>query len=814
MPRTLRNHVVISQRTRNLPYASIQQGRNIVIPRQGLDPAEHGPYIRDEFETAIAEVGFADRTFLYITFRSAPEFYLDIEKLDKGDFHLSSYKKIEDDNGIYYEATVCINRNAVSQFLRKIEAYINGRTRKGNPFNQTLIANIESIRAATLQSFWEEPEDNFPDSEEVVWWEVWLHRYPNEEVDNPVSLLGGMITETGITAGARYLSFPEHWVFLLRGTVNQLANALLYTDRLSELRKPVELADFFTYMDVREQGDWINDLVTRVIHDTDSPISVCLLDTGINRAHPLLENIVPERHLDSVNPHWAKGDGHPSGHGTPMAGLSLYGNLTPLLANRDAVRINHHLESIRLVNAHQPHDPEVYGAVTQEAVARAGIINPDNKRLVCMAVTSNEFIHKGRPSAWSSAIDQMLFGSVEEPNINTLFFISSGNLSHEDRLTYPLINRSCSIEDPAQSFNAITVGAYTLLDNIDQTRFPGATPLARRGAMSPCNTTSEEWDSDWCRKPDIVMEGGNNALQHGGLVTPDSMQLLSISKGGFARPPLYSFGDTSGAAALAAKFGAELYYAYPNFWPETIRGLIIHSADWTSEMLGRRDIIDLTEAEKKKLISNVGYGVPNLEKARYSADNSLSLIAERTLHPYRLDGRQVKTRHFHLFDLPWPQAVLEDLFNTEVTLTVTLSYFIEPNPGNKRYELAGSYRSYGLRFKMIDSGESERAFTARISKEMRGADYEREGGEHWILGNKVRDKGSIHKDIWKGNAVDLSTRNKIAVYPVGGWWKTRAALERYSQSVRYSLIITIDSPVEDIDIYTPVFNENQIQIEL
>ena len=46
--------------------------------------------------------------------------------------------------------------------------------------------------------------------------------------------------------------------------------------------------------------------------------------------------------------------------------------------------------------------------------------------------------------------------------IKKLVFVSSGNLSHDDRLAYPLSNEDCSIEDPAQSFNAITVGAFTL----------------------------------------------------------------------------------------------------------------------------------------------------------------------------------------------------------------------------------------------------------------------------------------------------------------------------------------------------------------
>ena len=89
---------------------------------------------------------------------------------------------------------------------------------------------------------------------------------------------------------------------------------------------------------------------------------------------------------------------------------------------------------------------------------------------------------------------------------------------------------------------------------------------------------------------------------------------------------------------------------------------------------------------------------------------------------------------------------------------------------------------------------------------MRQEGYVSEGGEHWVLGDDVRNRGSIHKDLWHGSAADLAVRNKIAVYPIGGWWKSSKRLMRYENSIRYSLIVTIESPNVDIDILTPVLN--------
>jgi hypothetical protein len=812
MPFTAR-HLILTENNEILPYTSIGQGRNIPI-RTDVDRNTQGEQVRNNFTVAVEQAGFADNEFIYVTFRSAYGFFLDLDKLDKRNFRLSSIKRLEDDeedeNKWCYEATICLNRDAVAVFLEKVENYINNNTPSGNPRNASLIANIEAIRAATVESFWQEPEIPFPNASEFIWWEVWLHRNNDDDTTNPFPDLINDLIEEGIQISHRHLMFPEHWVYLLRANVEQLGVGLLYTNRLAELRKPKETAEFFTNLDIQEQMQWITDLNARVEVNEDSNISVCLLDTGVTIGNPLLSNLIGQNALDAVEPAWTRADS--ANHGTPMAGLILYGDLSEVFGSNERVQIFHSLESIKLIENNHGHDPELYGAVTGEAVARGEILNPDNKRIVCMAITADGLIHYGRPSSWSSAVDQIIFGSIDEPNDKTLFFVSSGNLPHEDRLGYPVVNAEHSIKDPAQSFNAITVGAYTLKDQIDPDLFPNTERLARRGDASPCNTTSIEWDNEWCRKPDIVMEGGNHGINNGELQFIDSLELLSTSKGGVGRPWLRTFSDTSAATALAAKFAAELYYAYPGLLPETVRGLIVHSADWTPVMLANRQINELNEIERKILLQTVGYGVPNLNKAKESTNSSLSLIAERTLKPFKYEDSRIKTNEFHLFDLPWPVGVLQELYNTEVQLKVTLSYFIEPNPGNKRYELAASYRSHGLRFKVIDRGERIEAFKARISRNMRNDDYTPEGGEHWLINSKIRDKGSIHKDIWKGSAIDLSTRNKIAVYPVGGWWRTRKQLNRFNNSVRYSLIVTIEAPNIDIDLYSPVLNQVEIEI--
>ena len=821
MPRNL-DHIILSGYVSTESYTSPGTGRSRVHPIS-RNRNTHGNVLRDKLGIAVNSFREdSDTDFVYLEFISEKDCLLAFDSFEDGrgrDYRFVSSKLekvvLDDQEHEQYRACVFLNTKGISKFLDKIEAYLNPEkdTQNGNPSNTPLLNNIANIQRATLSSFWQENEIDFPEEDEEVWWEVWLRR---EDIQNDVredEAVINMLIDNVIVVAERRLLFPEHIVRMVRCTARELSATILYLDKLAELRKPKEAANFFTGLDNADANDWVQDLRNRTINRTnDDSVIICILDTGVNRGHPLLEGFLPERNMDSVNPEWGNADTDRHGHGTPMAGISLYGDLTDILQDASNIEIFHRLESIKLIHPNNPHQPELYGAVTEEAIARATILNPANKRILTMAVTATDGRDKGKPSSWSSSVDKIAFGEQGTTNDKSLFCISSGNTEINYVSEYPQKNIEESIHDPAQAFNALTIGSITHKTVIDQAQFRGATPLVQTGGMSPSNSTSLSWENNWALKPELVLEGGNYGIHNDGIIDPDSLRLLSIGKN-FRTEPLHSFGDTSGATALASRYAAMLTSQYPTLWPETIKGLLVHSADWNSEMLANRNIEELNNPEQRDLLRTFGYGMPDFQKAVRSANNSLTLIAQESLSPFILDGSTVKTNEMHLHSLPWPTEVLTTLFDSEVTLTATLCYFIEPNPGNKQYSKSYYYQSHGLRFKMIDSGESIEHFRERVNREARmedkGGSY---SGESWIIGNKVRDKGSTHKDIWKGTAADLATRNTVAIFPVNGWWRTRKKLLRYNNSVRYSLILSIDSSNNDIDIYNPVLNQIDILI--
>ena len=73
-----------------------------------------------------------------------------------------------------------------------------------------------------------------------------------------------------------------------------------------------------------------------------------------------------------------------------------------------------------------------------------------------------------------------------------------------------------SVDDPAQAWNALTVGAFTEKVDIIDPAFAGYTPIAPAGELSPRSRTSVAWDRQWPVKPDVVFEGGN--LAHDGVL--------------------------------------------------------------------------------------------------------------------------------------------------------------------------------------------------------------------------------------------------------------------------------------------------------
>lgn len=721
-----------------------------------------------------------------------------------------STKETGDGANSYIEATVFVPAEAETYYLDKVKAYRDPaqNTRTGRPANEALVARMDNVQIATVQSLFTDAAALFPQSGQPVWWEVWLRRDTRERFMHVADRLN-------IRRREHLVSFRERDVVLALADVATMTRLIRNCDAVAELRLAKDTPAMFLGLGGGEQAEWSDELLSRINPPGMAAPAVCLLDSGVTQRHPLIQPVLDEADMHTVEPIWGKADTAAlwNGHGTAMSGVAIYGDLQPLLTGKDAVDLQHRLESVKILPPDGHNDPELYGAITIEAVARVELQAPHRPRVVCMAITSANPV-PGKPSSWSAAVDQLCFDEEQR----RLVVVSAGNIRDElASATYLDANDLAPVEDPAQAWNALTVGAYTDKINIIDPDYRGWQPIGAPGDLSPSSRTSVTWSRQWPIKPDVVFEGGNFAGD--GVQDPepiDDLRLLTTH----SKPNLRlldTIGDTSGASALAANMAARIMAARPGLWPETVRGLVVHSAEWTPAMQAR--MAGRSKAELHSLLRRYGYGVPDFDRAILSASNDLTLLIEDELNPFDKEqgSSTAKSKDMRLHRLPWPRRELEALGATPVEFRITLSYFVEPNPGERGWTRRHRYASHNLRFAVKRATETVDDFRRRINRVAREEEEgisvsSGAGDDNWRLGGTVRDRGSLHSDWWKGTAADLAGRDAIGIYPVGGWWKEKPHLDRWSAAARYALIVTIRAPGTNVDLYTPVANPISIPI--
>ena len=817
------DNITVKNTKSAIPFSPTSNARSKEkLPLRNRD--EHGKLIKDSYEKIInnKKEYSKNNTILdgtYIEFNGEPDYDIVTKSLEDATNNIklmNIQKKKDKDDKEFISATVFIPEGAEKVFLKKIDQYLDSKkdTKKGNPKNMKLINGISNIKSANLESFWIGNTEDIPNNSIKKWCEIWVqNRIKKSDKDLDEEFIN-KCKELSLEIKDGRIEFEERSVYLVKANSNDLNALIESTNMVTEIRLAPETANFFMELSNKEQSEWVDELKTRVDINKKSNVSVSILDTGVNDKNKIISDFFQEDGIIAYNPEWKTIDNN--GHGTNLSGIAAYFNIEKLLQSPDIVKINHDLESVKILPDKGENGPELYGHITNQAVNLLKINRKDNKRVICLATTTEQS-KDGKPSSWSASIDNQIYNDEDK----TLFLISAGNtiLSENQDLGYFEASRIHCIESPAQSWNALTVGAYT--DKITLSEgLQGMQPLADAGDLSPYSSTSILWETNkWPIKPDIVCEGGNIVKdEYGWCMQCDDLSLLTAHN----KPTDRIFGTiygTSAAVAQASFIAAEIQAKYKDYNSETIRGLMIHSADWTEKMKNRF-IKTGKKAEYSKLLRFFGYGVPNLSKAIKCSNNSVNMIIEDEIQPYVKGKSSIKIKEMNLHKLPWPKEVLLNLGAEIVKMKVTLSYFIEPLPGERGWKDKYKYASCNLRFEVNNSDENEEDFKKRINKLMRENDDDKgngsSGSDRWTLGKNNRCIGSVHSDTWEGTAADLSQSNYIAVYPTSGWWKEKDKLEKYNNKVRYSLIVSLETPSQEIDLYTPIITEinNKVPIKI
>lgn len=658
------------------------------------------------------------------------------------------------------------------------------------------------------------------------WWELWLRRRDGQQPDAIADAVVAAIEAAGFDVFADRLRFPDTaivFVYGLEADMFAMANRL--NGAISDIREAAGNIELMLAEDGLGQQELVEDYAARVTVEDENAPAICILDTGVAGAHPLIAPALAGAW--AVNDAWGSDDHAPfGGHGTGMAGLILHGDLVGPLSDDRQVILGHVAESVKFLppTGFPATEPARWGIITQTAVAVAETERPNIARSFCIATSSAHF-GPGAPSSWSGALDQISAGSMPGEQQNgviaahhpkRLILVATGNViggTKADVLEHK------SLEDPAQSWNALSIGGFTTKIDwaVDE---PNLAPLAAANEKSPYSCGSRLLPGDLTPiKPEVLFEAGNMMVDHvDDCDWHPAVSLVSAGKD-VVNEPLAPFWATSAATGVAGNFLGRLKSALPGLWPESYRALTVHSAEWPqpirSKFIGKgRSWKSISKGERQQLLREFGYGVPDLRRAVTSARNDVTLFVESEIQPYAVgnDGRTGVFNEVHFFRLPWPRQALENLENASVTMRVTLSYFIEPNLTGRAGTRPDTYRSFGLRFAMKKRRETANEFRRRLSAVEGERDPAGSETDYWLLGPQAVQAGSLHCDLWRGPAIDLAAHDQIAVYPVGGWWKSHVGQNRIADVGRYALGISISAPDIDVDLYAEIVAEVEARV--
>ena len=539
-------HIIIPQGIkRDIDYSSIVSGGGrSFIPERNRQ--EHAQYLQKRFDAIKAEntevkqqmtaLSLPARSGTYLEISSALGYDLVSKSLEdqKAKIQLLNIRQVttEDDQKQTF-ATIYIPHGEEKVLLGKLHKYATEES-NGKPKNDILFRSIEDVKLALLEALWTDNQKDFP-TERNDWYEVWIRILGIEKttINQQCNRFKTSLQSLHIPYKEdSILTFPERAVFLVYANKTSLANLLACSDQLAELRMGRTLAGFLFNKNRSEQQEWVDDLRSRIQINNNTSSVICVLDSGVNNGHPLLELVIPQKNCGTVV---GQGIADGNGHGTRMCGTVIYGDMSSCLANNQKIQIDNQVGSVKLLPHNRPNPKEIWGALTEQAVATSEIIFPRKTVCYCMAITAEDS-EQGKPTSWSGAVDSIAYNNG---NIGRLFMVSAGNIRDinffdKDIINaYPKNHSLRPIQNPAQAWNALTIGAFTNIVAPNSLELVGYDRVAPVGGISPFSRTSSLWGKTALIKPEVIFEGGNLYKTNDSLLpfsTHQDLELMTTSE--------------------------------------------------------------------------------------------------------------------------------------------------------------------------------------------------------------------------------------------------------------------------------------------
>jgi subtilisin family serine protease len=552
-------------------------------------------------------------------------------------------------------------------------------------------------------------------------------------------------------------------------------------------------------IELEGEGEVLEEAEVNLIEPDDDAAVIGIIDSGIQEAHPLLENAIREDlSFNFIDENGSVADlVTPNGHGTAVAGEVLYAGKIP---EEGDFKLPFFLANYKILNANNRIPENVQLAKLITTVISKGI-DEGEVRVFNHSINSYSPCRLKYMSSWAAAIDKLSY----EKDI--LVIQSAGNLSarsgsnlspsvrdhlSQDRL-YPsyLYESSCRIGNPGQSLSALTVGS------IAHSELSGTwESFAKENEPSAFSRTGFGiWDTI---KPDVVEYGGDyvydqNDPENISTKEETSLHLLRSTRTPGAETSKEDVG-TSFAAPRVTNIAGNLQNEYPEETTLLYKALIAQGARWP---IGFNEE-NLDQERKLQLLRSYGYGLVDKERSLFNNDHRITLITS--------GEREIKAKDGHAYKVPIPPQLRTIGDDYDILIEVTLAFSSIPRRTRQRFN---SYFATRVDWICSRKEETEDSFKKYLFKEFKDNEYENEGPFSWFLGDRIdngqitdtkRNNSCLQKDWAVAKSYQLPEEFFIGVRGRQGW-----SLDPL-ETAKYSLVVSFEAINKDIDIYNTVKN--------
>lgn len=432
----------------------------------------------------------------------------------------------------------------------------------------------------------------------------------------------------------------------------------------------------------------------------EESVGVLVIDSGITSNHPLLEKAVgDEENFQEVE----KELQDKVGHGTAVAGVSLYGDIKQRINERMFPPSNW-LFSGKVMYGQEDMQGNFTPVYDEEKLfenqldtAIRSFLNNEDYRIKVVNISfgnANESLRdkNNRQFPLAALLDELAYEYRE-----VVFVVSAGNSDPRyifDELeeiiehypNYLVESEFFRIINPATSALSITVGAMAQEVSISEQSMDGHksnlhTPIADYGEASPFTRTG--FGINGMLKPEVVHYGGNLILKKDfGRINEDvGGKLPLLSNNPTEKLFNFNYGTSFSAPMITHVFG-QIANKYPERSANFLKNLLLQSTETT-----KIDGFSGSDSEKQNSLLKVnGYGLPNYDKAISSFDNRVVL----------LDEGVIGLNKVQVYSFDFPQIFFETKGYKRISVALTFDPITRMTRGD-------SYLGNRMQFKLYHS---------------------------------------------------------------------------------------------------------------